>query len=239
MSNIVPAVLPSSRKELEGKLALIAKATSASRVQIEVVDGHVATPTSWPYVVPGELHAMVERGEMLPLLDRFEYEVDLMCTDIEQAVEDWLALGATRLTFHFEGMTDPLRLLAKMRRQYGSDPLSTTGVVSLGLAIDLATDLARVEPCLTHVSYVQCMGIATIGRQGAPFDARVLGKVRELHTRHPDLELQVDGGVSIENAKSVLMAGASFLVVGSAILGASDPTSAFLALESCKSPYGV
>lgn len=239
MSNIVPAILPSSRKELEGKLALLAKVTSASRVQIDVVDGRVATPASWPYVVPGELHAMVERGEALPLLDRFEYEVDLMCTDTEQAVEDWLALGASRLTFHYESMTDALQTLSSMRRQYGSDPLSTRGVVSLGLAIDLATDLASVEPCLAHVSYVQCMGIATIGRQGELFDSRVLEKVRELHTRHPELEIQVDGGVSLANAKDLLIAGASLLVVGSAILRADDPAAAFAAFGELQSPYGV
>jgi len=239
MTYIVPAVLPSSRTELEGKLSLLGEIPNILRVQIDVVDGNVATPASWPYSAPGELSAMAERGEILPLLDRLEYEIDLMCTDAEEVAGDWLALGASRLTFHYESMIDAPQPLSRIRRRYGSDPLSTTGVFSLGLAINLNTNVSLIESCLGEVSYVQCMGIAQIGRQGEPFDARVLEKVRELGTLYPELEIQVDGGVSLEHAKSLLALGVSSLVVGSAILSASDPATAFLTFDALESPYGV
>ncbi len=169
MSIVVPAVLPSSRADLEKKLALIARIPSVSRVQIDVVDGKFARPASWPYTAPRELRDMVERGEMLPHLDRFTYEIDLMCVDAERMAEAWLALGATRLTFHAESTTDLGRLLSSARKRYGAGDGFTPGLVSFGVALNIASDLSLIEQNLGKIEYVQCMGIAKIGYQGIPF----------------------------------------------------------------------
>ncbi len=232
MSLIVPAVLPSSRKDLEEKLALFASIPSVSRVQIDVVDGHFATPASWPYSAPAELRVMVERNEMLPALDRIAYEIDLMCLDAEHAVGAWLALGATRLTFHAESATDLPRLLASARDQYGH-------FISFGLALNIASDLGILESHLGEVEYVQFMGISRIGRQGQLFDRRVLEKIRIFRNRHPEVPVQVDGGVALESARPLLALGVSNLVVGSGIVRASDPAAAFAQLEALQSPFGV
>lgn len=232
MSLIVPAVLPSSKREFDEKLALFAKLPGVSRVQIDVVDGKFAAPASWPCSAPQEARDMVARGEMLPALDRIAYEVDLMCLDPEQAADLWLALGATRLTFHAESAPDLPRLLRGVRGRYG-------GFISFGLALNIGSDLALIEPCLGEVEYVQFMGIARIGRQGQTFDARVLEKVRVFHHRHPDISLQVDGGVSLKSARELVALGVSSLVVGSGILKADDPAAAVAAYEALQSPYGV
>ena len=225
MSLVVPAVLPSSRAGLEEKLALIARIPSVSRVQIDVVDGKFAEPASWPHTTLKELRDMVERGEMLPYLDRFAYEIDLMCIDAEHMAEAWLAIGASRLTFHAESTTDLLRLLASARRRYGD-------FVSFGVALNLKSDLALIEQSIGEIEYVQCMGIARIGRQGQPFDRRVLEKVRVLHLRHPEVKIQVDGGVSLDNARRLIALGVSNLVVGSALLSARDPAATLALFEA-------
>lgn len=232
MSFIVPAVLPSSYKDLEEKLALFASIPSVSRVQIDVVDEHFASPVSWPYSAPEELQTLVERSQVLPTLDRIEYEIDLMCLDAEQAADAWLALGAKRLTFHVESSVDLARFLAAARNQYGH-------FVSLGLALTIATDSALLDPHLDKIDYVQFMGIVQIGRQGQSFDPRVLEKIRIFHTRHPEVPIQVDGGVTLENAKHLLELGVSNLVVGSGILRASDPVAAFAAFQELQTPSGV
>lgn len=238
MSLIVPAVLPSSRVELEEKLALFARMPEVKRIQIDVVDGKFASPASWPYSAkatqgtPSELDTMVQKGEMLPNLDRFEYEVDLMCLDALRAASAWLALGATRLTLHAESATDLPRLLAAARTRYGS-------VVTFGLALNVASDLALLEPCLGEIEYVQFMGIARIGRQGQMFDTRVLEKIRAFRTRHPEMPLQVDGGVTLGNAKKLIALGVSTLVVGSGILKADDPAAALAKFEALQTPFGV
>ncbi|MHB8660341.1 MAG: hypothetical protein ACYC75_00155 [Minisyncoccota bacterium] len=232
MSVVVPAVLPASRQELDKALVRIVRIPSISRVQIDVVDGRFAAPASWPYTEPAELQAMIAHAEMLPWLDRIEYEIDLMCFDAQHAADAWLALGATRLTFHAESVTDLPQLLASARQRYGN-------VISFGLALNVASDLALLEPILGDIEYVQLMGIARIGRQGQPFDRRVLEKVRVFRERHPKLPVQVDGGVSLESAKHLLALGVSNLIVGSALLRAEDLAATVAAFEKLQGPFGT
>lgn len=224
MSLVTPAVLPTSRKDLDEKLALFAGIPTISRVQIDVVDGKFATPASWPYSAPEELRDMLARGEMLPHLHQIAYEIDLMCLNPLAAAETWLALGATRLTFHAESAIDLVQLFASAREHFGCGLISC-GMVSFGLALNLESDLALIEPFLDEIDYVQFMGIATIGRQGQPFARKVLEKIRVFHGRHPHILLQVDGGVSLDTARELVTLGVSNLIVGSAIVRAADPVA--------------
>lgn len=236
MAFIVPAVLPSSRADLEEKLALLTRIPGVSRIQIDVVDGRFAEPASWPFTAPKELRAMMERGEMLPHLERIVYEIDLMCADADRAAAPWLALGATRLIFHAESVTDLGKLLASAHRRYGAGGL-VSGLISFGVALNIASELALIEPYIGKIEYVQFMGIARIGRQGQPLDRRVFEKVRTFRRRHPNVPVQIDGGVSLDSAKEFAALGVSSLAVGSALLCASDPAATFAALEILKSPY--
>lgn len=239
MGLVVPAVLPSSRKELDEKIILFASLPGISRVQIDVVDGEFASPASWPYTAPKEFSDMVRRGGMLPYIGRITYEIDLMCKDAERAAAAWLSLGATRLTFHAESTTDLPKFIAAARKHYSAGAEFSSDLISFGLALNVASDLALLEPCLGDASYVQFMGIARIGVQGQPLDERVFEKIRVFHERHPDVPIQVDGGVSLKNAKKLVSLGVSNLVVGSAILRAQDPAAAIEEFESFVSPYGV
>ena len=224
MSIVVPAVLPTSAKDLEEKLALFASFQGISRVQIDVVDGTFASPASWPYnALTGVL-----RGETLPHLDRIEYEIDLMCFDVEHAIRYWLPLGASRLTLHVETATDMSRLLASIARTYGAGD----GLLSVGLALNNTTDLALIEPYLDHVQYVQCMGIASIGKQGQVFDRRVLPKVSTLRKNHPHLPVQIDGGISLANAHLFTKLGVTNLIMGSSLIHSPDPQSVIDAIEN-------
>ncbi|MBI4065565.1 hypothetical protein HY412_00005 [Candidatus Kaiserbacteria bacterium] len=233
MTLIVPAVLPSSRKDLEEKLALLARIPSVTRIQIDVVDGLFASPASWPYNAPQELQEMAQKGEMLPHLERISYEIDLMCFDAERTAETWLALGASRLTFHAESNTNLPNVLASSKRHYGH------GIISFGCALNIESELALIEQCLGQIEYVQFMGIKRIGRQGQPFDRCVLAKIKSFRAQHPECVVQVDGGVSLENAKELFNLGVSSLIVGSAILNANNPAAIFAKFESLQTPYGV
>jgi len=109
----------------------------------------------------------------------------------------------------------------------------------IGLALNIVSDLALIEPCLDEVDYVQCMGIVRIGRQGQPLDQRIFERVRLFRRRHPDIPVQVDGGISLADAKKLVALGVSNLVIGSGILRAGDLAAAFVAFEALQSPYGV
>lgn len=233
MSFVVPAVLPSGRKDLEEKLRLFSSFPSVSRVQIDVVDGKFAAPPSWPYNAPGEMERMRAEHELLPYLERISYEIDLMCYDAEEAVGAWAELGATRFTLHAEATTDLPRLLAAVRTRYGAD------LIAFGVALNVASDLALLSPVLGELQYVQFMGIAQIGRQGEPFDEGVYENVRVFRERNPNIPIQVDGGVALTNAKKLAALGVDNLVIGSGLLRAADPLSTLAALEALQTPYGV
>lgn len=236
MSLVVPAVLPSSRKDLEEKLAIFARLPSITRVQIDVVDGKFATPASWPYVAPHELKSMIVHGEMLPHLHRITYEIDLMCLDVERAIEEWLALGASRFTIHVESSTHMPRLLAAIRKHHGVSDSFAPDLISFGLALNIESDNLLIEHCIGDIEYVQFMGIASIGKQGQPFDRRVLHKIRAFHKKHPNIAMQVDGGVSLDTAPELIALGVSSLIAGSAILRAKDPASEVAKFEALKGP---
>ena len=246
MGLVTPAVLPSSRKDLEEKLALFARMPSVGRIQIDVVDGKFASPASWPSIksdlilgTPSELEQMVTEGYMLPRLDCIEYEIDLMCLDAERAAALWLALGATRLIFHAESTTDLPRLLASVRGRFGAGDGFVPGLISYGLAMNIASDLALLEPCLSEIQFVQFMGIARIGQQGQAFDPHVIKKVGEFRAKHPEIPVQVDGGVTLASAHELTALGVTNLVVGSGILKASDPSKALAEFEKLRTSYGV
>ncbi|HUX81099.1 MAG TPA: hypothetical protein VMV38_02145 [Candidatus Paceibacterota bacterium] len=233
MSLVTPAVLPVSREDLEKKIARFVGIPAVTRIQIDTVDGKFATPASWPYVAPEEMRDLIRDGVLLPTQEQIEYEIDLMCLDALSAAGNWLALGASRLTFHAESAIDIGRLLASAIKQFGTD------AVSFGLALNVTSDVALLEVSLAHISYVQFMGIATIGRQGQPFDRRVLEKIRLFRSRHPEIPVQVDGGVSLDTARELLALGVSTLIAGSSLLRASDPRSEIAKFEALQNPYRV
>ena len=236
MNLVIPAVLATSKRELEEKLVLLSKIPSISRIQIDVVDGKFAKPASWPYTNIIEFRDMVGHGEMLPHLHQIEYEIDLMCADAGQSAGAWLALGASRFVFHAEGTIDLPRSFASLRKRYGEGSVS---LISLGVALNVASDVAFIEQSLDAVDFVQFMGIAQIGRQGQPFDQHVLKKIRAFRMRHPKIPVQVDGGVSLESAKELVALGVTNLVIGSAIIRANNPAEAITAFERLESPFGV
>jgi len=80
--------------------------------------------------------------------------------------------------------------------------------------------------------FVQVMGIARIGFQGEPFDDQALALVRKLREQYSDMVIQVDGAVSMDNIRALVDAGASRLVVGSAIFRAEDPVGAVKQLRA-------
>ena len=233
MGLIVPAVLPTSHDDLAEKLRRFSTIPGVSHIQIDVVDGRFASPATWPYTAPGDMPAMIKKGDMLPHLDRIAYEIDLMCLDTERATEDWLALGASRLTLHAESIMGIPKSLGLLKRRFGD----VSAV--FGLALNVTSELSLIEPCLDQVEYVQFMGIASIGKQGQLFDRRVLEMIRLFRLRHPDMPVQVDGGVTYEVARELIGLGVTNLVVGSALLRAPDAAAELRRFEELQTPFGV
>jgi ribulose-phosphate 3-epimerase len=95
-------------------------------------------------------------------------------------------------------------------------------VTEIGIAVGTNTSIEKVFPLVNSVDFIQCMGIENIGFQGQDFDERVLGQIRKLKAEFPDLIISVDGSVTLETAPKLIEAGATRLVIGSAIFNTDD-----------------
>lgn len=238
MGIIIPAIIPTSKEDLASKLAQLSGL--CEEVQVDIVDGKYAGPASWPYTV-GEAEAsrMLADGELLPYAGEIGFEIDLMSTDPESVAGVWIGLGATRLTIHAESTRFLSRFLESVGSVYGHDTGFASNLLSVGLAIGTETDLSLIEPFIDKIDYVQCMGIRTIGHQGEPFSPSVLPRISAFKKKYPDTPIQVDGGITLENAPSLLQAGVSRLVVGSALWKAPDLAAQYRAFDALTEQYGI
>jgi len=233
MSVIIPAILPTSRQDLEDKLLRLRGLTD--RVQVDVVDGVLAGPAAWPY----STHEASDVSAMLDYIGTFHLEADLMVEDAGAAMRPWVNAGANRIVLHIERAHTLPKLLDEIQTRYGHDTDFTPQLLSVGLAIHAATDISALTPFLSRVDYVQFMGITNIGKQGEPFDSRVLPKIRAFKRANPAMPVQVDGGVSRDTAPALLAAGVSRLIVGSALWKANDMPSAYREFVSLTTRYGT
>jgi len=190
-----------------------------SMVQIDVLDGDFVVDKSWPYLSTnqdGDFANILSEDIAFPFWDRLDFEVDMMVENPEAKIPDWIKVGASRIIVHVESTDNLDDLVKNFRKDFplGEESLAS---VELGLALEIDTPSSVLESVVNELDFVQCMGIAEIGRQGVPFDERVFDKIAELKDLYPDLLISVDGGVSLENAGQLLSVGASRLVSGSAI----------------------
>lgn len=238
MGIIVPAIIPTSKEDLEEKLSQLQGL--CEEVQVDIVDGKYARPASWPYTVEAsEPSRMLAEGEMLPYAGEIGFEIDLMSTDPESVAGVWIELGAKRLTIHAESTRYLRRFLENARTMFGHDAGFASNFLSLGLAIGTETDLSLIDPFIDRIDYVQFMGIRTIGHQGEPFSPGVLIRIVAFRKKYPNIPVQVDGGVTLANAPSLLQAGVSRLVVGSALWKAPNLREQYRAFDALTEEYGI
>lgn len=222
MVEIIPAIMPKNLADLE----LHAKRVlgHVPVVQVDIMDGVFVKGKTWPYTKEGEkeFNTFVRKEKHLPSIDTLDYEVDLMVSEPEHVIEDWMHAGVSRMIVHLESTKNMENIIRDVDAHVTRAQNEDLEVVSLGIAINTVTPVEFVDPYIDHIDFVQCMGIAEIGAQGQPFDERVIGQLQELRTRHPELTLSVDGAVHFDNARALVLAGADRLVSGSEIFESVD-----------------
>ena len=205
---IIPAILPKDFAELSEKIDLIRGYTKVA--QIDVCDGQFVPSASLPYKKEDDSYArIISQEDGLPGWETINFEIDLMANKPEEIVEEWVSAGATRIIIHAEARGDVAGAIA-----------SLAGRVEVGLAYNIDTLMPAKLPA--GVDFVQLMGIDHIGFQGQAFDEKVLARIAEVRAAHLDLPISVDGGVSLDTAPRLIVAGATRLVVGSAIFNSDN-----------------
>ncbi len=227
MIEIIPTnTCPPDLAELSKRSALFAQFSEC--VQLDVSDGLFTAERSWPYGEGQwtELETLAACSSKLFSEGGVKYETHLMVEEPRELGLRLAEAGIQRIIGHVEAFADEKEIHSAL------DAWRSVGASEVGLAMLLDTPFPVIEPMVQACDVVQVMSIATLGRQGAAFDMRVIARIEELHAGYPDLVVAVDGGVSEKNIAELVRAGATRFGVGSAITKAADPKAAYQHLKT-------
>jgi len=213
MIKIAPSILSADFADLGGEIRRVA-AAGADLIHVDVMDGHfVPNLTFGPPVV-----AAVRTVTGLP------FDVHLMITNPQEMITPFIKAGADIVTVHAETAPHLHRLVEAIREQ-GARP---------GVSLNPSTPLTAVEEVLDAVDLVLVMTVNP-GFGGQKYIPAMTDKIRRLRrmieARQLKAEIEVDGGVTVANAREIEAAGADILVAGSAVYGAPDAAAAIRALR--------
>ena len=211
---VAPSILSADFGRLDADLATVIDA-GARLIHVDVMDGHfVPVITLGPTVVRAIAPAVHERGGAL--------DVHLMIEHPERYIDAFATAGADAITVHQEACVHLHRTLAQIRE---------TGAQA-GVALNPATPLETLAEAREYTDLVLIMSVDP-GFGGQRFIAGSLDKLRRARAYLPAaVAIEVDGGVSLDNAATLVEAGANLLVAGNSVYGAADPGLAFRALAA-------
>ena len=214
MIRIAPSMLSCDFSRM-GEDAVRMELAGADCLHLDVMDGMFVPNISFGIPVIASLR----KATSIP------FDVHLMVVEPERYIERFIDAGADWVTVHVEACADlPVAL----------DTIRLKGK-RVGLSLNPNTPLEKILPYLDKCDYILVMTVEP-GYGGQALIPSVLDKIKELRRvideRGLSLEIEVDGGVKIENAKTVIDAGADILVAGSAVFGAEDPRATIEALRN-------
>lgn len=205
MNRISPSVLSADYGHLAEALELLT-ASGADMVHIDVMDGHFV-----PNITIGApVVRCLRKSTALP------FDVHLMIDEPLRYIADFAQAGADRITFHTEAESGVGETI---------DAILAAGKEA-GLAVKPGTDITEVYPYLDRLSMVLVMTVEP-GFGGQSFRADMLSKIRTLREECvrrglPELDIQVDGGISAQTIGEAAAAGANVFVSGSALFSSKD-----------------
>ncbi len=202
---IAPSILSADFARL-GEEVTHVLAAGADIVHFDVMDNHYVPNLTIGPLVCGALR---KHGVTAPI------DVHLMIKPVDRIVPDFAAAGATYITFHPEASEHVDRTLQLIHGEG----------CKAGLVFNPATPLDYLHWVIDKVDLVLLMSVNP-GFGGQKFIPYVLDKLREarkiIDASGRDIRLEVDGGVKIDNIRSIAEAGADTFVAGSAIFGTDD-----------------
>lgn len=214
MKKIAPSILSADFSRLGEEIKAV-EAAGADYIHVDVMDGHfVPNITIGPLVVDA-----VRKITKLPL------DVHLMIENPDRYIPDFAAAGADIIVVHAEAsihLHRSIQLIKSLGKR-------------AGVSLNPATPLNFLEYVLADLDLVLLMTVNP-GFGGQSFIEEAIPKIKALRAmldkRGLEAELEVDGGVKIDNIARISHAGADVFVAGSAVFGSSDYAATIKALKA-------
>lgn len=207
-----PSILAADFKVL-GQEMKKTEENGAAYIHFDVMDGMFVPSISFGMPVLASIHDATEQF----------MDVHLMVQEPIRYVEAFQKAGADYVTVHLEACEDVKTTL---------DKIHACGMKA-GLAVNPETDVKELVPYLEDVEMILIMSVHP-GFGGQKFIPESLDKIREvramLNEKNLETDIQVDGGIYVENVREVLDAGANVIVAGSAVFrgDAGENTAKFM-----------
>jgi ribulose-phosphate 3-epimerase len=202
---IAPSILAADFARLGEEVDAVLNA-GADMVHFDVMDNHYVPNLSIGPLVCSALRA---HGVEAPI------DVHLMVKPVDRIIPDFVAAGATCITFHPQASEHVDRSLQ----------LVSDGGCQAGLVFNPATPLDLLSHVMDKIDMILIMSVNP-GFGGQSFIPGALDKLRAaralIDASGRDIRLEIDGGVNLDNIADIAAAGADTFVAGSAIFGSAD-----------------
>jgi len=210
---VAPSMLSADFLHLEKDVEMVN--SHADLFHLDVMDGSFVPNISFGFPI---VEAIGKKAAK-PL------DVHLMIVHPEKYVERFVKAGADMISFHFEAALQQTDEVIDLIHSFNC---------KAGVAINPDCPVEKIFPFLGKLDFVLVMSVFA-GFGGQKFIEDSLGRIAsvkaELEQLGRDIPIEVDGGISPDNASSVVNAGASILVAGSSVFKASDPAAAIAAMR--------
>lgn len=199
MNILAPSILSADFCKLGEEINDVVKA-GASYIHVDVMDGIFVPSISYGMPVIKSIRKSTDAV----------FDVHLMVTEPGRYIKDFVESGADIITVHVEACKDTAETISEIKK----------AGVKAAVAINPETPVEKIMPYLDDVDMVLVMSVHP-GFGGQKFIPDVLDKVRIIRHYYTEnklnTDIEIDGGINLDNVSHVLDAGANIIVAGSSV----------------------